>query len=140
MPGAVKRHAPCQLVHITDQLSNRHYLVDTGEAYSIFHHFSSSPPSGPPLVKIFHVGGKGSSPFFFQWETVHLAFPIIGVDFLSSFKLLVGPAGNQMIGTILPQSFHSISTSSTSAEVGSLQAATCDGAVLQEATCAEQAL
>ncbi len=40
---------PGSLVHLVDQLSNSHFLVDTGTSYSIVPHQSSSPPSGPRL-------------------------------------------------------------------------------------------
>ena len=48
--GLVNAVAPGQLVYVTDQLSNRRFLVDTGAAYSILPHQSSTLPSGPPLA------------------------------------------------------------------------------------------
>ena len=42
--GLVNAVAPCQLVYITDQLSQRRFLVDTGAAYSIL-------PQSSPLIR-----------------------------------------------------------------------------------------
>jgi hypothetical protein len=47
--GRLNHIVPCSMVHLVDQLSNRHFLVDTGASYSIVPHQSSSPPSGPRL-------------------------------------------------------------------------------------------
>ena len=48
--GLVNAVAPGQLIYVNDQLSNRRFLVDTGAAYSILPHHSSSQPTGPPLA------------------------------------------------------------------------------------------
>ncbi len=48
--GLVNAVAPGQLLYITDQLSQRRFLVDTGTAYSILPHHSSGQPTGPPLA------------------------------------------------------------------------------------------
>ena len=45
--GLVNAVSPSQLVYVTDQLSKRHFLVDTGAAFSILPHRSSVQPSGP---------------------------------------------------------------------------------------------
>jgi hypothetical protein len=37
-------------LHLQDQLSGRHFLVDTGATYSLFPHRSSAPASGPALA------------------------------------------------------------------------------------------
>ena len=48
--GLVNAFAPGQLVYVTDQLSKRRFLVDTGAAFSILPHRSSTQPSGPALI------------------------------------------------------------------------------------------
>ena len=48
--GLFNTVAPGQLVYVTDQLSNRRFLVDTGAAYSILPHNSYGQPTGPPLA------------------------------------------------------------------------------------------
>jgi hypothetical protein len=47
--GRLNAVVPGSLVHIVDQLSNRHFLVDTGASYSIFPHTSAAAPSGPRM-------------------------------------------------------------------------------------------
>jgi hypothetical protein len=48
--GRLNAVAPGPLVHIEDQLTKRHFLVDTGASFSIFPHHSSAAPSGPALL------------------------------------------------------------------------------------------
>ena len=48
--GLVNSVAPGQLVYVSNQLSNRCFLVDTGAAYSILPHNSYGQPTGPPLA------------------------------------------------------------------------------------------
>ena len=91
--GLVNAVAPSQLVYVTDQLSNRRILVDTGAAYSILLHQSSTLPSGPPLA------GPNGRPIAcwgdkpvqlvldnhrFQWTFLRAAVqcPIIGINFI----------------------------------------------------------
>jgi hypothetical protein len=68
-------------------------------------HFSTSSPSGPALSgaavpywgdKLLHLSFGGSR---FSWSFLLAAvqFPIIGVDFLRNFGLLVDPAANQLV-------------------------------------------
>ena len=45
--GLVNAIAPGQLVYITDQLSQRRFLVDTGAAYSILPHHSPTDRPSP---------------------------------------------------------------------------------------------
>ena len=92
-PGLVNAVAPGQLVYVTDQLSNRRFLVDTRAAYSILPHQSSALPSGPPLAG---PNGRpiacwGDKPVqlvldnrHFQWTFLLAAVqcPISGVDFI----------------------------------------------------------
>ncbi len=45
--GLVNPVSPGRQVHVVDQLSNRRFLVDTGSAFSVYPHSSTSPPRGP---------------------------------------------------------------------------------------------
>jgi hypothetical protein len=47
---SLHNHQQHYLVHVLDQVSKRRFLVDTGASYSIFPHWSSSPPTGPLLA------------------------------------------------------------------------------------------
>ncbi len=87
---------------------HRCFLVETGASFSVFPHFSTSPPCGPALSgvagqpipcwgeKQFQLSFDGTE---FQWPFLLAAiqFPIIGVDFLRHFGLLVDPAGNRLV-------------------------------------------
>ncbi len=106
--GLVNAVSPGQLVHIMDQSSNRRFLVDTGAAFSVFAHSSPGPPCEPALAgaasqsipcwgeQQFQLSFTGKA---FSWPFLLAAvqFPIIGVDFLCHFGLLVDPASNQLV-------------------------------------------
>jgi hypothetical protein len=106
--GLVGAIAPGQLVHITDQLWQRRFLVNTRAAYSVFPNLSTSSPSGPALTgaakqpiscwgdKFFHLSFGGQK---FSWPFLQAAvqFPIIGADLLRHLGLLVDPAANQLV-------------------------------------------
>jgi hypothetical protein len=49
--GHLNAVVPSPLVHVTEQLSGRHLLVDIGAAFSIFPHQSAAAPSGPLLSR-----------------------------------------------------------------------------------------
>jgi hypothetical protein len=107
-PGATNTAAPGRLFFITDQLSEKKLLVDTGLAYSIFPHKSNSAPFGPRLRaangqkircwgsrrRALRIAGK-----LYQWEFLQAAvsFPILGIDFLKHFGLLVDVVGEKLI-------------------------------------------
>jgi hypothetical protein len=91
-----------------DQVSNRHFLVDTGASYSILPHVSSLPASCPKLY------GPAGQPLpcwgerlvqlrfqdlDFSWKflVANVAFPILGVDFLRAHKLLIDPVDNALL-------------------------------------------
>ncbi len=90
----------------------------TGAAFSIFPHSSTSLPCGPALAgaagqpilcwgeKQFQLSFNGKG---FSWPFLLAAvqFPIIGVDFLHHYGLLVDPAGNQPVDRLTLQPFHS---------------------------------
>ncbi len=106
--GLVNAVFPGQLVHVWDQLSQRRFLVDTGAAFSVFPHSSDGPPCGPALSgaagqpvpcwgeKQFKLSLDGKD---FSWPFLLAAvqFPIIGVDFLRHYGLLVDPADNRLV-------------------------------------------
>ena len=98
--GLINAVAPGQLVYITDQLSHRRFLVDTGAAYSILPHQSSGQPTGPPLAGPdgHPLACWGDKPVqlvldgrHFQWTFLLTAVqcPIIGIDFLRAHQLPV---------------------------------------------------
>ncbi len=96
--GYLNAITPSHLVHVLDQVSQRRFLVDTGASYSIFPHWSSSPPTGPLLAgpsgtaipcwgeKEFELSFDNKK---FKWPLLLAAvkFPILGVDFLPHHRL-----------------------------------------------------
>jgi hypothetical protein len=89
-------------------VSGKKLLVDTGSAFSIFPHKSASKPFGP-LLKAANgqrIRCWGSprrslklSGLQYQWQFVQAAvsFPILGIDFLMNFGLLVDVVGEKLI-------------------------------------------
>ena len=83
-------------------------MADTGSVYSLIPHSSSSPPSGPRLVsadekpiacwgactRTIRVAGRD---FTWRFLLAAVAFPIVGADFLRSFKLMVDLAGMRLV-------------------------------------------
>ena len=108
-PARLNAVAAGMLVHITDQLTDGRYLVDTGASFSLVPHKSSAPPATEPRL----TGPNGShircwgeerrqlrfSGRTFQWSFLRadVSFPILGVDFLRSNKLLVDVANNTLV-------------------------------------------
>ena len=106
------------LVHITDQLTDRRYLVDTGASYCLMPHQSSKPPAKEPRL----IGPNGSrircwgeerrrlrfGGRTFEWPFLlaDVSFPIIGVDFLRGNKLLVDVAGNRLVDSATGDTFN----------------------------------
>ncbi len=92
-----------------DQLTDRRYLVDTGASFSLIPHRSNAPPAREPRL----IGPNGSrircwgeerrrlrfSGREFEWSFLQadVSFPILGVDFLRSNKLLVDVASNTLV-------------------------------------------
>ena len=104
-PARINAAAAGQLVYLVDQLTGRRFLVDTGASFSLLPHQSKAPPSGPQLTGPAGAPIKcwGETPLQlrfanrpFQWRFLRaaVAFPIIGVDFLRSFKFLVDVSGS----------------------------------------------
>jgi len=129
--GRLNAVVPGSLVHIVDQLSSRRFLVDTGASYSIFPHSSSAAPSGPKLrgaagqlipcwgEKTFNLSFQGRK-FSWTFLLAAVSFPIIGVDFLRHFKLMVDPAANALVDKCSRESFATISSlaAATAADSG----------------------
>jgi hypothetical protein len=134
--GRLKAVVPGSLVHIVDQLSNRHFLVDTGPSYLIFPLTSAATPSGP---KLRGAAGQlipcwGEKTFDLSFQERHfsgtflfcfVSFPIIGVDFLRHFKLMVDPAANALVDKCSAESFTMVFavTAAASADTGPTLAA-----------------
>jgi hypothetical protein len=78
--GLVNTVSPGRLVHVVDQLSNSRFLVDTGAAFSVFPHSSSSPPDGPALA------GAAGQPIL-CWGEKQFQLPFNGKTFLWPFLL-----------------------------------------------------
>ena len=109
------RHGPSLVARLEsgllhDQLSGKHFLVDTGATYSVFPHRSSAPPSGPALTgpggRAISTWGERETPLSFDgqhftWSFLLAAvqFPILGMDFLQQHGLLVDVGKNQLIMT-----------------------------------------
>ena len=129
--GRLNAVVPGSLVHIVDQLSNRRFLVDTGASYSIFPHTSSAAPSGPKLrgaagqlipcwgEKTFDLSFQGRR-FSWTFLLAAVSFPIIGVDFLRHFKLMVDPAANALVDKCSRESFATISSLSAATAADSI--------------------
>jgi hypothetical protein len=61
-PGAKNTAAPGHLFFITDQISEKKLLVDTGSAYSILPHKSNSAPFGPrPTARRYAAGAAAAA-------------------------------------------------------------------------------
>jgi hypothetical protein len=106
--GVISIVRPSKLFYITDSVSQRHFLVDTGSTFSILPFRSSSPQSGPWLTaangrRIACWGHRRASVILdgihYSWKFLCAAvrFPILGADFLRNFKLLVDVAGCRLI-------------------------------------------
>ncbi len=104
---------PGRLFYITDSVSSRRYLLDTGSAFSIMPWESSDTPCGSNLTA---ADGRripcwGERPFTItiggvprQWSFLLAAvsFPIIGIDFLRCHGLLVDVANLCLLPGELP--------------------------------------
>jgi hypothetical protein len=102
--------APGQLLHVTDILSNRRFLVDTGAAFSIFPHISPDRPCGPALQgpggQAIQCWGEkemqlqlGSRRFGWTFLLAAVDFAILGADFLKHHKLAVDLHSDQLVDT-----------------------------------------
>jgi predicted aspartyl protease len=96
------------LFFTTDAVSGRRFLVDTGSSYSFIPHSSPLPPHGSTLRAADHrrikcwgfikaqikIGGRS-----FTWRLLRaqVKFPILGVDFLKHFGLMVDPVTPSLV-------------------------------------------
>jgi hypothetical protein len=105
--GKLNAISPGNFLHLQDQLSGRHFLVDTGATYPVFPHWSLAPPSGPALIgpggRPISTWGEREIPLSFEgqhftWSFLLAAvqFPILGMDFLQQHGLL-GDAGKHLL-------------------------------------------
>jgi hypothetical protein len=95
------------LIFLTDKLTNDRYLVDTGATLSIVPCHQNSSPSGPLLKG---ADGQPIPSWGFIQKTVQfqgilftstflqaaVAGPILGIDFLRKFKVIVSPELSQI--------------------------------------------
>ncbi len=133
--GRLNAVAPGPLVHIEDQLSKRRFLVDTGASFSIYPFSSKAAPTGPtlfgPAGKLIPCWGERSislqfnnKKFTWTFLLAAVSFPIIGVDFLIHFKLLIDPAANRLVDTASCQAFSIVSSLAMPAATAVAAAAT----------------
>jgi hypothetical protein len=99
---------PGTLFFITDTLTGRRFLVDTGSSFSLIPYRSSKRQCGP----ILRAADNRRIPFWgfakstvklangdFTWSFLRAAvkYPILGMDFLWNFRLLVDPVDNRLL-------------------------------------------
>jgi hypothetical protein len=108
--GRLAAIAPGRLVHVCNDISKRRFLCGTGASYSVFPFRSTEPPSGHSLTgpdgqRILCWGEKEMTLSFhgvnFTWIFLlaEVQFPILGVDFLRHYRLVVDAAGGQLVDT-----------------------------------------
>ncbi len=106
--GVISAVRPGRLFYVTDSVSGRRYIVDTGSAFSIMPWESTAIPSGPSLTAADgrHIPCWGERPFAVtiagvarRWDFLLAAvsFPIIGIDFLHHHGLLVDVANLRLL-------------------------------------------
>ena len=105
------------LVHITDQLTDRRYLVDTSASFSLVPDHSKDPPASEPHLtspnghQIRCWGEErrwlcfSGRPFKWSFLQVDMSFFILGVDFLQTNKLLVDVAANTLVDSSTGKKF-----------------------------------
>jgi hypothetical protein len=95
--GVISAIHPGRLFFVTDSLSNRRYLVDTGSAFSIMPWQSSFSPTGPGLSGeqpcTVTIGGVPR-----QWTFLlpAMSFPILGANFFHHHSLVVDVANQRL--------------------------------------------
>ena len=108
--ASVNAVTPGTLVHVEDIISKRRFLCDTGASYSVIPHHSQEPAAGPPLrsaaggrikcwgerEQTLSLNGKLYTWIFLLAE---VEFPILGVDFLKHFHLMVDARAGQLVDT-----------------------------------------
>ena len=106
--AAAPKGAHSCLLYLVDVASSKQYLMDSGSAFSILPHKSSAEPTGPHLMT---VDGKPLTCWGRRMCTVRtrtreclwtfllapVAFPVLGADFLSNFRLLVDSSNKRQV-------------------------------------------
>jgi hypothetical protein len=93
---------------VKDAVSKWRYLVDTGASFSVMPFKSSSPPTGTRLKgqdnKDIPCWGYqrfflifGGCRYVWHFLLAAIKFPIVEMDFLKHFQLLMDPAGQQLL-------------------------------------------
>jgi RNase H-like domain found in reverse transcriptase/Reverse transcriptase (RNA-dependent DNA polymerase)/Integrase zinc binding domain len=91
---------PGRLFYLVDSVSGTRYLVDSGAAFSVLPHQSQEPPRGPALRGAdgsrINCWGRAQTAVVaqgrrFDWNFLQaaVAFPILGSDFLTFFKMVL---------------------------------------------------
>ena len=99
---------PGTLLYVVDEIAGHRFLVDSGASYSILPFRGTGPQSGPhlkgPAGQHIPCWGEravtvafGGRNFSWRFLQAAVAFPILGMDFLKYFNLLVDPAGRQLL-------------------------------------------
>ena len=95
------------LIYLTDNLTNRRFLVDTGATISLFPHNSINKPSSLQLIAangqpIPSWGDRliplqfGNRRFEWSFQLAAVDQPLLGANFLRAFNLLVDMGGEQI--------------------------------------------
>ena len=106
--AAAPKGAHSCLLYQVDRASSKRYLVDSGSAFSILANKSSAEPTGPRLMtadcKPLHCWGyrmcsvrTHTREFSWTFLLAPVAFPILGADFLSNFRLLVDISNKRLV-------------------------------------------
>jgi predicted aspartyl protease len=107
-PGSSSPATGSQLFFIADQGSRRRFLVDTGFSFSIIPHRSSAPATGPALRSANNACIRcwdqktgavtiNGQPLQYQFLLADIRFPILGIDFLRHYKLVVDVCAEQLL-------------------------------------------
>jgi hypothetical protein len=107
-PGTLNTATAGRLFFVQDIISSKKLLVDTGSTYSIFPFRSKAKPFGQRLKvangQLIRCGGSrhrelriASRAYQWQFLQTNVSLPILGVDFLREFGLLVDVAGEQLV-------------------------------------------
>ncbi len=96
------------LIYLRDAYSGAAFLADSGAAVSVVPHKSTAPASGPPLVgangapiKSWGAVNKkvrfGTSDYVFSFVLADVAYPIVGLDFLATHRLVIDASSGQVL-------------------------------------------
>jgi transposase InsO family protein len=150
--GRLNAVGPGDLIHVHDRSTQQRYLVDTGATYSILPFSSPAHPTGPSLVgpdgRQIPCWGRrrvhlefGRRRFVWSFLLAAVKFPIIGVDFLKHYRLLVDPANSRLLACppltspAATTEYQTVAVATEPSPAGGNRAA-----VTQVATCGEPAL